>query len=389
METPRILHVPIDLGGHASGLAAAERELGYNSACVSLYPSMHSSAEVEVQPSISRFGREIQRTRLFARALLSADEVHYHFGETLIMPRRFPVWRSGHPSSAFEWLTRVCSRLAWMADVPLLSLLRKRIAFHFYGDDIRRKDYSLAHFPVCIAREVGGDYYPAGTDELKAVQVQIVRRWATRIFAYNPDLLHLLPASARFLPYTHLDVRSFPRLPRAPRGRVLQISHAPTNPTAKGSRFLIAAVKALSQRGVAIELDLILNASHAETLRRIGMSDVFVDQLLAGWYGGAGVEAMIQGVATVAYIREDDLHVVPTPMRFALPVIRATPTTIDKVLENLALSGSGYLEEIGSRSRDYVMQYHDPMVTAALVRKTMDDARASSDTLSARSKQQQ
>ena len=53
-----------------------------------------------------------------------------------------------------------------------------------------------------------------------------------------------------------------------------------------------------------------------------------VDQLLAGWYGGAAVEAMMMGVPVIAYMREEDLGWVPADMARELPVVSATPDSL-------------------------------------------------------------
>src|SRR4051794_36424729 len=102
MRAHRILHVPVDLGGHASGLAAAERALGFESRCVTIYPPTHTSALPEFRASSSRLGREWQRTRTLFDAFVWADEVHYHFAETLIMPRRHPSLVAGKKLGPWE-----------------------------------------------------------------------------------------------------------------------------------------------------------------------------------------------------------------------------------------------------------------------------------------------
>jgi hypothetical protein len=53
------------------------------------------------------------------------------------------------------------------------------------------------------------------------------------------------------------------------------------------------------ERNVEFEFDLIRGVSHDEAMRRIGEADLFIDQVLAGWYGGAAVEAMMLAVPVV------------------------------------------------------------------------------------------
>src|SRR5689334_3693349 len=147
---PRILHAPIDIGGHASGLAAAQRQLGFDAICVSLYPAPHSEGRAEqlCRADGGTAEREFMRWRLFWRAIREFDVIHLYFGESLLMPRRRPDLRDGKPVSALELARRIYARLIWGADLPVLRALGKRIIFSFLGDDIRMREFSLANFAV-------------------------------------------------------------------------------------------------------------------------------------------------------------------------------------------------------------------------------------------------
>ena len=66
----RVLHAPHAVAGNAPQLAAAERELGLDSVCVSL--------------GSSGLGRERERWALLRRALREFDVVHFNFGSTFL-----------------------------------------------------------------------------------------------------------------------------------------------------------------------------------------------------------------------------------------------------------------------------------------------------------------
>jgi hypothetical protein len=367
----RILHVPMDLGGHGSGLAAAERKLGFDSRCVTIYAAQYANAPVEERPAATPWRRERQRTRLFWDALRWADEVHYHFGETLLMPRRHPSLNTGKPLAPREAMVRFLARFLWAKDVPLMALLGKRLAFHFFGDDIRRRDYSLAHYEISIAHEADGDYYPPHTESWKARLVTLAERWATGLFAYNPDLMNLLPARATFLAYTHLDPAAEPpRVPMSDSGP-LRVVHVSTNRAAKGTLHIVQVCADLVAEGVPISLELVEGVPHEEAVKRVSAADVYLDQLLAGWYGGAGLESMSAGVPIIAYIRHDDLRHIPQEMRDRLPVIQANTSTIKHVLRRLSAEPRAELWRIGQRSRQFALQYHDPVAVARQVSRVM------------------
>jgi hypothetical protein len=73
----------------------------------------------------------------------------------------------------------------------------------------------------------------------------------------------------------------------------------------------------------------------------------------------------------VCYIRDEDLHFVPEPMRSEIPVIRATPDTLLAVLED-AFTHRERLGEIGALSRAYIERWHDPSAIAARTKATYE-----------------
>ena len=104
-----------------------------------------------------------------------------------------------------------------------------------------------------------------------------------------------------------------------PCGGPIRIAHAPTHFGAKGTSFVLAAIAELRAAGVAFEFDLIQGVSHDEAIARIAQCDLFIDQLLAGWYGGAAVEAMMLGKARHCLYPRQRLRLGPAgfPPRFA------------------------------------------------------------------------
>ena len=373
---PRILHAPIDIGGHASGLAAAQRKLGYDAICVSLYPSPHggSRAIEPVAPGAGPMAREAARWRLLWRAALKSDIIHLYFGESLLMPRRHPDLRTGKTLGAAEIGRRLYARAIWGKDLPLLKALGKRLVFSFLGDDVRQRAYTESAYEISIARYADPDYYPPRSDEWKRRVIRLAETYAEAIFAYNPDLLNVLPAGSRLLPYSHLFAGDITPATPGPRGGPIRIAHAPTHFGAKGTSFVLAAIAELRAAGVAFEFDLIQGVSHEEAITRIAQCDLFIDQLLAGWYGGAAVEAMMLGKAVIAYIRDSDCAWVPPDLRRDLPIMPATPDTLAAVLHELLAGDRGFLRQRGQESRRFAERYHDPVVVARQVMAVLDPA---------------
>ncbi len=326
----------------------------------------YSTDEILTWANDSRIKRELSRWRLFWRALRHFDVIHFNFGQTI-----FPSWKnSKQPISFTQYICGMYRRLFDMQDLELLHRAGKAIVVTYQGDDARQGDYSLAHFDVCIARDVEAAYYdtPSG-DVAKRRAIEKFSRYADRVFYLNPDLGWVLPGRAQFMPYAHIDLREWGIAPRCERQGPLTVLHAPTNRAAKGTRYILDAVDHLRREGVAVELLLVEGVRHDEARQAYLRADVLVDQLLAGWYGGLAVELMALGKPVICYVRESDLRFIPDRMREELPIINATPATLYGVLKAFLTTRRHELEELGRRGRAYVEAWHDSRKIAGQLKR--------------------
>ncbi|NNL85341.1 MAG: glycosyltransferase family 1 protein [Myxococcales bacterium] len=269
-------------------------------------------------------------------------------------------------SDALRRLYSAYARCLEFGDLAWLKRAGKRIAVTFQGDDARQGAYCREHFDISPTPHVPSDYYTAEKDARRRSIIERFDRYADLIFALNPDLLHVLPERAQFLPYTHIDIEDWkPRVSAS--SDTLVIAHAPTHEGVKGTPFVTRAVEKLREQGLQFEFRLLRGLSHAEVRDALATCDVLVDQLLLGWYGGIAVEAMALGIPVVCYLREDDLHKISPHMRKEIPIVRATPTDIGEILERCVRLGAEPLREIGKKSREYVEKWHDPLAVARMV----------------------
>ena len=131
------------------------------------------------------------------------------------------------------------------------------------------------------------------------------------------------------------------------------VTHAPSDGIVKGTSFILAAVDKLRTK-IDFEFRLLQGMAHAEVLRWMRASDIFIDQLLAGDHGTAAVEAMCFGKPVVCYIRPSVAARLPAD----LPIVNANVDNLADVLEGL-LRDAQRRREIGERSRKYAETYHD------------------------------
>jgi hypothetical protein len=242
--------------------------------------------------------------------------------------------------------------LRWAPDLKLLRRAGKGIVVTFQGDDARQGDYCLAHHEITPVRELYGQAYDSRTDANKRRLIAKFERYADRIYALNPDLLSVLPPRARFLPYANVHLDSSWKLSAQERANSspLRLLHAPTNRATKGTGYVLEAVRRLKDVDrLDVELELVEGVPRKEARKAYERADLFIDQLLVGWYGGLAVEGMALGKPVVCYLRDADLKHIPPEMRADLPLIRATPATLYDVLKEWATRRRG---ELRARARE-------------------------------------
>ncbi|HET8893900.1 MAG TPA: glycosyltransferase [Gaiellaceae bacterium] len=372
MEQLRVLHCPTNTAGNAQGLADGERAIGLRSHVVAFHPGPFGMQTDEVlwadDPSLPR--RELRRFRLLWRACREFDVIHFAFGLT-IMPSWVPrvEYSPASESGALRALWQTYTKLVEQRDLPLLRHLGKTIVVTFQGDDARQGD-RLHNFDVSPLATLDEAYYQPEVDAHKRVRIERFARYADQIFALNPDLLHVLPEGASFLPYASVDPQEWK--PGPPQRGETVLVHAPSHQGAKGTRFVVEAVDRLRADGIPLQFELVENVDRAEARKTYARATLVVDQLLAGWYGAFAVEAMALGKPAVCFIRRDDLAFVPDEMRRQLPIVNAMPETLYTVLHELLTGPPERLEELGRRGRAYVERWHDPRRIAATARSAYE-----------------
>jgi len=359
------------VGGNPQGLANAERRLGLQSWAISLYqvPFNYRTDEVLYEQG-RRFAKELKRWRLLGRAIKDFDVIHFNFGETILSWTAREANEEPINLSMLERIVtgglRFYKNALELRDLPLLRWLGKGIVVTFQGDDARQGDFCKANFEISPSTEVEPGYYTPASDAHKRQRIQKIGRYADRIYSLNPDLLHVLPSNAQFLPYAHIDLEDWkPSENKRSSSEKPVVIHAPSHRGVKGTRYVVDAVSRLRSEGVDLDFVLVEGVSHSKVREIYERADLLIDQLLCGWYGGLALELMALGKPVVCYIRESDLKFIPSQMRDELPIINATPTTIYDVLKEWLTVRKRELPEVGRRGRTYVEKWHDPLKIAS------------------------
>lgn len=365
----RILHIPVVAGRQAWGLSRAERRAGHQSDFIAFEQTFGQlpTDGVLFDSTDGIFRRELKRWSFFLKSLFRYDVFHFHFGQKffVLYPRALKNGDS-IPAALLRLLYGTYSLLASHLDVLLIRLLGKKMFMTFHGDDIRQGDRSLDLYRHSIAQEVGPDYYDSYSDKRKRRMGAFYQRHCRALYVVSPDLLAMAPAGAKLIHYTGIDSQEWDVPANAhPNPRPLVV-HAPTNRLVKGTRFIEKAVESLRSKGVDFDFILVEKMTNAEAKAIYEKADLIVDQLMAGWYGVFAVELMMMGKPVIAYIRPEDLAQEPESFQTELPIIRASPESIEDVLEK-ALQNHIALPTIGSRSRAFAKKWYDADKIAANV----------------------
>lgn len=370
----RVLHLPTTTGGNPQSLSRHLQALGVSSRSLAVRQNTfgYKSDKFLGRPQNSKFVIEIKRF-IALRYLYGHEVVFFNFGQTLFSPLKFRKAVRG--SIVRRCLVRGYSFIHGLVQRFELQVLRARhvvMLVQYQGDDARQGGFCRASFELSPADAAGPDYYDDSSDDLKRQQIALLARYCSRIYALNPDLLHVLPSRAEFLPYSHISLDEWVPHYTQIEARPLRIGHAPTHRGVKGTAHVLEAADELRRRGHEFELVLIEGLRNHDAKTLYERVDVLVDQLYAGWYGGLAVELMALGKPVVAYIRDGDLDRIPEGMRAELPIVRAEPSSIVDVLESLITRPRSDLVALGKRSRAYVERWHDPTVIAQRIKDDIE-----------------
>ena len=317
-----VLHAPVDIAGQASRSVQGLRLLGVPA---DLYapPHPYGYDPADFAPSRNR----IRLARTIVGLARAHDTFHFHFGETF-------------------------HRRLRLTDARALRAAGRRVVVEFHGSDVRMPSIEAARNP----------YYVRLPGEDDATAERLMADWAVitdgHVICCDPSMI---PFVERHFEHIHLvgkrvEVRRYEPIPPQCARRRLVVAHAPSDPVAKGTAFVRAAIGRLGGRVEYVELT---GVAHAELTRALRGADVVVDHLCVASYGVLGIEAMSMAKPVICSMLPDYFRNLPPDC----PVICANPGTIESVLAEWS-DRRPELRDIGLASRAYAENNHDVAVVA-------------------------
>lgn len=376
MKKIKVIHLPTNVGGNPQGISKHLNKMGVVSQTWTFERNYfgYPADKIIKKNGQSFIVGELKRI-LALSYIYKADVIFYNYGSGMFRP--FMGINSKKYSgikSIFFYVYSFYSRLMANFEVELCQFFNKPIFIQYQGDDARQGDFCKANFKITFASRVDDNYYYPSSDRAKRKSIEFYAKKTSKIYALNPDLLHVLPESAEFLPYSNISLNEWVTNFNQLEDRPLRIGHAPSHRAVKGTELILDTLDDLKLAGFKFELVLIEGLSNVDAKEIYKTIDVLIDQLFAGWYGGLAVELMALGKPVIAYIREEDMHFLPEQMRADLPIIQAEPNTLREVLKTILRMPRTELLEIAKRSRTYVEKWHDPIKIAQRIKADMQSA---------------
>lgn len=328
------------------------------------------SNDVLVEPALP------SDTARFERLLQLAERYKYFvvYGDP-----EFAVVTRNHVSDLLESLSAENQSrfLDWLyrrygsPELMLLRLMRRKLIYFPNGcrqealqEDFRKHENGILCANCTFADNICND------NENRRI-FRLVNRYYQFVIANTP--MPSVRLSITHFKYKSLDLNvydpdlSIPEGKRLPPSDKIRIMHSffsagrvAPGKNVKGSGYVVAAVQRLVEEGYPVEYMSAHDVPLAEMRYLQVQADIVVDQLLYGWWGSTGIEAMALGKPLVCYINGEfkRLFLEHFTEYHELPVVEASREDIYEVLKRLVVDPE--LRKLkGEQSRIFAQRHYD------------------------------
>jgi len=326
----KVFHGLVNYGSQAGLIAHGLRKAGIDALSVSIADPFKRKIDVELMQGDNYFEKIYYKFRNWIRRFywfFRYNTFHFYFGSTLFSKQK---------------------------DLPFYKLFRKKVIMEYLGYDVQLYQYSIEKYLITNIRYYKPHDISLFDDITKTVRLKSESRYIDKQLVCAPYISEFVHGST-ILPLA-IELNEYKYSPKDIPGDEIVIMHAPTNRGNKGTSFIMQAIDQLQDKGFNIRTLLVENITHDELKLKYLECDIFIDQILGGWYGTACIEAMALGRPTICFIRDSYFEFIDYGDE--IPIINAEPSTIYEVLLK-TIEEKHLLPEIGKRSREFVEQVHD------------------------------
>lgn len=344
----RVLIAPVNYSGQgrawAAALEATNPSISARNMAVEVPGGFAFAADLIVPVAVYQNDRDWQR-RQFEAVATSATHV-------LVEAQEPPFGRL--------WGRRT--------DTQVAALVARGVdvAFMAHGTDVRLPSRHIARSRW--SHYADPSVYVPRLEQLARHNRALLDRAGRPVFVSTPDLLADV-SEAQWCPVV-VDPQRWanPSQVGARAAGPLRVAHAPSVASTKGTALIAPVLSKLEALGV-IEYRQITGIPSAQMPEVYWNADVVLDQFRVGSYGVGACEAMAAGCVVVGHVMDDVRDIVGDTTGQRLPVVEATPDTLEAVLRALAEDGES-LRNSRSAGIGFVRQVHDGRLSSSVLTKT-------------------
>lgn len=236
-------------------------------------------------------------------------------------------------------------------ELIFLKICAKKIVVFAYGSDAylpsRIRKFGKYNAVMDFTSET-----PVQPEKIIADNIYRAQKYADVLIA-GADIVYLGP-KAIMLPIA-IDLDRWSYIPPR-RKKTVTLVHSTNHQIYKGTRFILKVFDNLKKEGYPVDLLLIEGKTVEECYKIYKKGDIFVPDVITGWYGSTQIEAMSLGRPVVSYQKE---IFKPYHHYYAkdCPIINANPDNLKRVFIKL-VGDYNLRREIGHRGIEYVHKYH-------------------------------
>jgi len=141
-----------------------------------------------------------------------------------------------------------------------------------------------------------------------------------------------------------------------------RVVHVPSSPFVKGTALIEPVITRLHDEGL-VDYRQVEGVPFAQMPALIADSDIVLEQFRVGTYSVAAVEAMAAGRLVVAHVHEQVRQAVRDASGREVPIVSATPATLDQVLRDVVARPQHY-RRIAAEGPAFAAAVHDGRLSA-------------------------
>lgn len=329
-KLPKIFHGLLNFGTQSGLLARELRKRGYDALSVTRFDPFGRLTDVELKHGgslLRKIFRHLWNYWFLFKCFWKFDIFHFYYGNSLA-PRQL--------------------------DLPLYRLFGKKVVMEYLGSDVQSYGLSVQKYRWTNMNQSLSPKEGVQHDRIISKRMENEKNLIDKTLVCAPIYSEFVPGSVVLPLAIDIDAIQFAPLPAF--DGTFRIMHAPTDRGFKGTNYIVKAIDQLRGEGFSIHFDLVEGVRHDELMDRYRACHIFIDQIMAGWYGTATIEAMAVGRPVVASIRRDYFQYIDYGNQ--IPAIHADPDCIVEVLRDLLQLGYDDLTRRSFESRKFVEEHH-------------------------------